>query len=411
MVAEVTAAATPSTPEPAGLPESASVPDSVGSVVSGEDVTREMVVAACQGHGTATAFQPIVDTARGSIVGYEALARFPGYEQKNPEVWFSAARVFGLSASLEAAALRHALSRRPDLPINCFLTVNVSPALLLSKEVQAVWAGEGGLGGIVVELTEQTPIESYVELEPALHRLRSAGAMIAVDDAGAGYAGLNHLLAIRPALIKLDRELVRDIDQDPAKRALVEMIGVFAGRIDAWILAEGIERVEELDALIALKVPLVQGYLLGRPGTSWAELNVDLAHRMVARTRDTGGATLRGVRETCLTAPSTRAASDQFATQPLVRRIVVIDEHQRPLWVVDAQHAELGVVSAGLRLNLDTPLKDALHRALTRGEKQRYDPLMITDNAGRYVGIASMDRLIAAVIDPTNEQSRSASHT
>ncbi len=361
-------------------------------------VTRSMIMAAGQGHGTATAYQPIIDTARGSIVGYEALARFPGYEQTNPEAWFSAAHRLGLSAAFEAATLRSALSRRPALPVNCFLTVNVSPALLLTDEVQAVWAEQGDLGGIIVELTEQTPIDSYVELEPALHRLRSAGAMIAVDDAGAGYAGLNHLLAVRPALIKLDRELVRDIDEDPAKRALVEMIGVFAGRVDAWILAEGVERAEELDALVALKVPLVQGYLLGRPDTGWSELDLDLAHRMVARSRDTGGATVRSVLETCASAHSTRAAADLFAVQPNLRRVVVIDDHRRPLWIVDAQHADLGVVSAGIRLNLDTPLAEALHRALTRAEGQRYDPLMIIDNAGRYAGITPMDRLITATL-------------
>lgn len=370
----------------------------IPSVEAGIVVTPDMVRAACQGHGTATAYQPIVDTTRGSIVGYEALARFPGYEQKNPEVWFTAARDLGLSAAFEAAALRAALSRQADLPVNCFLTVNVSPALLLTEEVQAVWADQGGLGGIIVELTEQTPIDSYVDLEPALHRLRSSGAMIAVDDAGAGYAGLKHLLAVRPSLIKLDRELVRDIDEDPAKRALVEMIGVFAGRIDAWILAEGIERVEELDALIALRVPLVQGYLLGRPQASWSTIDLDLAHRMVARSRDAGGATLRSVREACPTAPSTHAAAEVFAAQPHVRRVVVIDDHQRPLWMVDAQHADLGVVSPGLRFNLDTPLDEALLRALTRDEQQRYDALMITDNAGRYTGIAPMDRLIAAAL-------------
>jgi EAL domain-containing protein (putative c-di-GMP-specific phosphodiesterase class I) len=363
-------------------------------------VTRAMIEAACQGHGTATAYQPIIDTARGSIVGYEALARFPGYEQTNPEAWFSAAHRLGLSATFEAATLRSALTRRPSLPVNCFLTVNISPGLLLSEVVQAVWADQGDLGGIIVELTEQTPIDSYVELEPALNRLRSAGAMIAVDDAGAGYAGLNHLLAVRPSLIKLDRELIRGIDEDPAKRALVEMIGVFAGRIDAWILAEGIEHVEELDALIALKVPLVQGYLLGRPDTAWSDLDLDLAHRMITRSRDTGGATLRSVRETCPTARSTHAAAGLFAADPHLRRVVVIDDHQRPLWIVDAQHADLGVVSAGIRLNLDTPLAEALHRALTRDEQQRYDPLMIIDNAGRYTGITLMDCLITAALDP-----------
>ncbi len=88
---------------------------------------KEHLAAACRGEGLSAAYQPIVDTARGTVVGYEALARFPGFAEKNPEVWFAAARTHGQSAELEAAALRAALAARPTLPPNCFLTLNVSP--------------------------------------------------------------------------------------------------------------------------------------------------------------------------------------------------------------------------------------------------------------------------------------------
>ena len=91
------------------------------------------LAAACRGEGLSAAYQPIVDTARGTVVGYEALARFPGFEEKNPEVWFAAARTHGMAAELEAAALRAALTARPTLPPNCFLTLNVSPELLLTE--------------------------------------------------------------------------------------------------------------------------------------------------------------------------------------------------------------------------------------------------------------------------------------
>lgn len=158
----------------------------------------EHLAAACRGEGLSAAYQPIVDTSRGTVVGYEALARFPGFTEKNPEVWFAAARSHGRSAELEAAALRTALAARDTLPPNCFLTVNVSPELLPTEKIRSVWREEGNLGGLVVELTEQTPIDSYVELEPDLNQLRAAGALIAIDDAGAGYAGLRHLLALRP---------------------------------------------------------------------------------------------------------------------------------------------------------------------------------------------------------------------
>ncbi len=244
-----------------------------------------LLTAACRGDGLAAAYQPIIDTARGTVVGYEALARFPGYSEKNPEAWFSAARAYGRAAELEAAALRTALKARAALPPNCFLTLNVSPELLTSESVRSVWRDEGRLAGLIIELTEQTPIDSYVELEPDLNQLRAAGALIAVDDAGAGYAGLRHLLALRPSMIKIDRALIQDVDVDEAKRALVGMLGAFASRVDAWILAEGVERVEELDALVSLGVPLVQGYYLARPAPPWAGIDLDLAHRLAGTRR------------------------------------------------------------------------------------------------------------------------------
>ncbi|MFJ6000873.1 EAL domain-containing protein [Arthrobacter sp. NPDC092385] len=351
---------------------------------------------ACRGEGISSAYQPIIDTVRGSVVGYEALVRFPGYEEKNPEAWFARARREGRDAELEAAALRSAFAHRAGLPGNCFLTVNVSPHLLPSPVVRDVWVEQGNLGGVIVELTEQTPIDSYLQLEPHLNALRSAGALIAVDDAGSGYAGLQHLLALRPAMIKVDRELVRGIDTDEAKRALIEMLGLFAGRVDAWLLAEGIERVEELDALAALGVPLVQGYLLGRPAPPWSTLDVDLALRLSASPRSTSSQTVRGVVEPAATAPSPAGAAALFAANPLLADVVLLDG-RRPVAVLPEEAARLGVVTPGLVVNVDTPIGEALSRAITRDSSARFAPLLVTDNAGRFVGLARMERLIGRI--------------
>ncbi|WP_258069891.1 EAL domain-containing protein [Arthrobacter sp. SX1312] len=351
------------------------------------------LAAACLGEGITSAYQPIIDTARGTVVGYEALVRFPAYGEKDPEAWFARARRAGRAADLEAAALRSAFVHRGTLPPNCFLTVNVSPALLASPEVRQVWADQGPLGGVVVELTEQTPIDSYLHLEPHLNALRAAGAMIAVDDAGSGYAGLQHLLALRPAIIKMDRELVRGIDTDEAKRALMEMIGLFAGRVDAWILAEGIERIEELDTLTALGVPLVQGYLLGRPAPPWQGLDLDLALRLSTRARDATASTVRGVVEPAPTAPSPGAAAALFTNDPDLTDVVLLDG-RRPRAVLTEEAARLGVVTTGLVVNVDTPIDEALARSVTREAGSRFAPLLVTDNAGRFVGIARMERLI-----------------
>ena len=348
----------------------------------------------------AAAYQPIVDTARGTVAGYEALARFPGYAEKNPEVWFSAAREHGRAAELEAAALRTALKARAALPANCFLTLNVSPELLTSESIRSVWRDEGQLGGLIVELTEQTPIDSYVGLEPDLNQLRSAGALIAVDDAGAGYAGLRHLLALRPSMIKIDRELIQDVDRDEAKRALISMLGTFASHVDAWILAEGVERVEELDALVSLGVPLVQGYCLARPAPPWATLDLDLAHRLASKRPVAHKRVVRDVVEAATTTASAGLAADAFTANPALEAVVLLGEHLRPVAVLDAGASALGVVSPGMRVNLDTPLDQALARSMTRPKNQRFDPLLVTDNAGRFAGVARLERMITALTEP-----------
>ncbi|MHA7155762.1 EAL domain-containing protein [Arthrobacter sp. TMN-50] len=358
---------------------------------------EELLAVACRGEGLATAYQPIVDTSRGTVVGYEALARFPGFEEKNPEVWFAAARRHGRSADLESAALRVALRARPGLPTNCFLTLNVSPELLTTESIRSVWRQERDLGGLIVELTEQTPIDSYLELEPDLHQLRSAGALIAVDDAGAGYAGLRHLLQLRPSMIKIDRELIQDVDRDEAKRALIEMLGIFASRVDAWILAEGVERVEELDTLVSLGVPLVQGYLLARPAPPWAGIEFELAHRLAARQTSARKTVLRDVVEPSPAVLGMAEAIEAFTEDPGLGSVVLIDADLRPISVLTPDAAALGVVSQGMRANLDTPLADALDRSMTRETAYRFEPLLVTDNAGRFAGITRLERMITAL--------------
>jgi EAL domain-containing protein (putative c-di-GMP-specific phosphodiesterase class I) len=356
----------------------------------------EALAAACRGEGVTSVYQAIVDTRRGSVVGYEALTRFTG-ASIDPEQWFAAARRHGCAAELEAVALRSALIERANLPANCFLTVNVSPDLLASAPVRAVWLDEGDLGGLIVELTEQVPIESYLSLEPDLNQLRAAGALIAVDDAGAGYAGLRHLLSLRPALIKVDRALVQGVDRDAAKLALIEMLGAFAGRVDAWLLAEGVETVGELDTLAALGVPLVQGYLLGRPGPAWAQVDVDVAVRLAATHPPQQTRSVRDVLEAVPTVATVEEAVAGFAANPDLHTLVLIDPDHRPVAVLDAGSVRLGVFSPGLKVNLDTPLTDALLRSMTRDAGVRFEPVLVTDNAGRYTGVARMERMISAV--------------
>ena len=229
-------------------------------------MTQDAAVRACRGSGVLRMdFQPIIDTARGTVVGYESLARFSGPPHATPDRWFAVARAAGIGAELEARALRTALEARSALPPNCFLSVNVGPDALLAAPVAAVFAGAGDLRGVVVEITEQVAVTCYDALITAIAPVRTAGALLAVDDAGAGFASLKHITVLRPDFVKVDRDLVAGIDADETKAAVVEALGMITSRLDAWLIAEGVETTAELDRLLSLRVPLVQGYGLGRP--------------------------------------------------------------------------------------------------------------------------------------------------
>ncbi|TFC53710.1 EAL domain-containing protein [Cryobacterium sp. TMB3-1-2] len=353
-----------------------------------------MLDAVSAGTGVTAAFQPIVDTARGIVVGFEGLARFEMPAGISVEDLFAQARAANRSAEIEARCLRVILAERGSVPTNCFITVNVSPHVLGHDAIRQVWRDQADLTGVFVELTEQSAIDSAADLEPELDAIRAAGGLIAVDDLGSGYAGLSRLLALKPALIKLDRELIQGIDTDEAKRALVEMIGTFANRIDSWVLAEGIETAAEYDTITALGVPLAQGYYLARPGPAWP----DLARPVVPSAERQPVPVVRDLLDIAPGAESVAAAARIFTDHAEVRTVVLIDHHGRPVSVLDSESAHLGVTTGAVRVNLDTPVRDALLRAITRDSTHRYDPLIVTDNAGRYAGIVRLERLITTAV-------------
>ena len=370
--------------------------DGVGTVRPAEEKVADwqpLLARAVAGVGVCAAYQPIVDLARGSVVGFEALARFTG-GAACPERWFEAARDLGLAAQLEVATLTVAFAGRPSLPHNCFLAVNITPDALAQPAVRQVLDRQGDLSGVVIELTEQTRIDSYVALEPHLDRYRAAGALIAVDDAGSGYAGLQHLIGLHPSIIKLDRQFIDGIDRDEAKRALVDMVGTFADRTDCWLLAEGVERPEELAVLVDLGVPLAQGFLLGRPAPPWAGIEPRALMQLRSRGANPSATLLRDLIEPGLSVADLRAAAGALAAHPERSTVVVVDQWHRPTGAVDREALAGGMDPDIMRFNVDTPIAEAARRCITRRLDARFQPLICTDNAGRYVGIVPLERLI-----------------
>jgi EAL domain-containing protein (putative c-di-GMP-specific phosphodiesterase class I) len=217
----------------------------------------------------ALAFQPIVDLTRARVAGYEALARFPGDTgERPPNVWFAQAHRCGLGVQLEARAVAAALARRDEAP-GGYLSVNLSPAALRADELLDRLPRD--LRGVVVEITEHELVADGERLHSTLEQLRARGARVAVDDAGAGYAGLRQLMILRPDLIKLDRGLIEDVAGDEAKQALVECFVRFAERTDAHVCAEGVESLADLLVLARIGVTYGQGYVIARPAFEWPE--------------------------------------------------------------------------------------------------------------------------------------------
>jgi EAL domain-containing protein (putative c-di-GMP-specific phosphodiesterase class I)/AmiR/NasT family two-component response regulator len=215
--------------------------------------------------GIEMVFQPVVDLRTGEIVGVESLARFRSADPRPPNEWFADAAEVGLAVELELAAVAAALRRIPDLPSTVLMGVNVSPGVAMTDEFGDVLA-TAPAERLVIELTEHVPVDNYRLLVERLAVLRERGVNIAVDDAGAGYAGLQHIVQLRPEVLKLDRELVVDVEHDPARRAMAASMVHFADEMGALLVAEGIENQAALDTLRRLGVTLGQGFHLARPG-------------------------------------------------------------------------------------------------------------------------------------------------
>lgn len=209
--------------------------------------------------------QPIVDLATGAVLAQEALARF-GHAPGTPtDLIIKQAHAAGFGYLLEAACLRLALERRPDLPAGVRLTVNLSPDVVHHPRIAECWPAD--LDGVIVEVTE-SGASSPAALRDQLTHLRLRGAAIAVDDVSTGYAGLLRLASMRPDFVKVDRSVVSGVRDSTAQGAVLEALVTLSHRLGAAVIGEGVERLDDVAALADFDVDYAQGYAIGRPATN-----------------------------------------------------------------------------------------------------------------------------------------------
>ena len=234
---------------------------------------RERVILALRTRSVDIALQPIVCLATGHVAGVEALARF--HDGRGPDAWFHDARIAARSRDLDELTFTTALASFAALPSDVYLSVNAGPELLMDAAFRdRVAEADVPLDRLVVEITEHARVPDYDLLNAALEPLRARGVRFAIDDTGAGYASLSHVLRLNPDIIKLDRDLITNLDHDRARRSLVTALVLLALDVGAAVTGEGVETAAQLATLRTLGVDQAQGYLLARPSTDqdlWPE--------------------------------------------------------------------------------------------------------------------------------------------
>lgn len=351
-----------------------------------EEAWQRALMRVLSNGGLRGALQPIVDLRRGTVVGHELLARFDGPPDAGPDRWFAAAERHDLAGPLTAATVEAGLALLEELPPNTFLTINLEPPQVDAPVVLDAFRSIDRLDRVVLELTEHAVVERPDELLGRLRGLQDRGARVAIDDAGAGYAGLALLLSLRPDIVKLDRGLIANLDTDPAKRVLVHALGQLAGSIDAWVLAEGIETLEELDELVALQVPLGQGYLLGRPASAFAD---EIPLEAVATIQDR---IQRDTHENLAVSLLQRVPTvtpDRSVGEGMIR--IVVDDLGRPVAV---EPGDVTRQSDPLLAKPSESLVEVARRAVARAADRWHEPIVLTDGRGVAVGVIDVRRLL-----------------
>ena len=226
------------------------------------DVRRHELETILRDQRFESVFQPIIDLETERAVGYEALTRF--HNGIRPDLVFAEAQSVGIGAELEMATIGSVLDQAGRLPEDAWVSVNVSPSTICDDRFRRQLEGYRGL--LVLELTEHDRVEDYERVRRCVSQFAD-NVWLSVDDAGSGFASLQHILELDPDYIKLDRSWVMGIDHDVARQALVAGLGHFSDRFGCTLIAEGIETESELATLRQLSAPLGQGFLLGVPAT------------------------------------------------------------------------------------------------------------------------------------------------
>lgn len=399
---------------------------------------REELLHIIKDENVTTVYQPIANLKYGTILGYEALTRGPhGSELARPDALFRAAINHGLLPELEALCREKAFANAGTLTAGQLLFINVCPDVLTHSDfipeitIAALQRHHLTPAQVVFEITESTAIRNYPAIRRVLNALTREGFATATDDVGKGYSSLQQVIELRPQYIKIDMSLVRDIDKDPFKQALMEAIVKFAAISNAHLVAEGIETMGELSTLIRMGVDFGQGYLLARPAAPKPALNdnmyayIQAVTQQQQRQRTGWGVTLGDiVEETPAVTPQTLVCEvENIFTRSTALGVAVVEDarpvglvmreklfymlsRQYGLSIYHKRPVHLVMDKSPLLLDAAMPLDAASQIVMHRDPSVLYDYIVVVEN-GHYRGAVSIMNLLNSI---TRLQIESARH-
>jgi EAL domain-containing protein (putative c-di-GMP-specific phosphodiesterase class I) len=339
-------------------------------------------------------YQPVVDLRTGECAGYEALARLADWPARSPQPWFTAAARTGLAGQLEAASLGNALKGRAALEPEQFLAVNIAAPFLDEDAVLTVLREQPDLAGLVVELGWPDGTAADSVPSAALAALRVSGLRVACDVVEAGRAELDRMTRLRPDLVKLDASLVKGAHDDPVRDRLVRLVVSMAEGIGAVVQAEGIECLEDARHMQVVGVRLAQGWLFGRARPSFLPPTAEVATWLRTSWEETVTVTRIGR----LARPVPTAWPEDGTP---VDWVADLDEEGRLVALVDVAGRRVAA-SRLLRLRASQDLRSAAVRVLASGSDRRTLGLLsVTDEQGRFIGLADVDTLMREVLAET----------
>lgn len=363
----------------------------------------------------ASAFQPIVDLMTGEPIGFEVLSRGLDPVQA-AHVLFSKARIEGVTFELERACWTAAVRQIALLPLEAKRVpffFNVGPEVLSDPRfhdgsVLELLARYGvSPRQIVLEITETSTFADSEQLRQITRQCIGHGFGIALDDFGAGHSGLVTLVHSAPQFIKLDQALVRDIHRHGYKQHLVKSLVAFASSVDSTLIAEGIETWDELNVLLRLGIRHAQGFLVARPASQPPSPSEEFQRhrretlRALHFQKDEDDETVGGIviRRLCLDAGTKTEELDQlFRRTPGLDHVVLLDG-DRPHALVMCRRSELTANERPMVVEDTLEIPALARAALERPPESLYDPVVVTDARGRFLGTVTMKQLIARATD------------